>query len=730
MRSSLADDPAARDGWELDRAEALEAAGRLKEAGAVVAGVLRAAPADLRALSALLRLARRGGDRATTARAAVALAQRSADVETRRDLWSEAAAVLDPGGHGAPPSEQPGSDVAAAVAVYRQLVTDDPGSPAFERLRQLLRAGGDVRGLVLALSARLAWFDEHGDLDGSVPLLLERAQVRRAIGDRHGARADLEVLLGRAPDDLAGLRMQAEIAVELGDAPGSVELWRRYLAVERDPAPRAEAEIALSRILAEEIGDVSGAMLQLERVIAQNPTDAGMRERLVGLATRSQDWSRAARELRELTRLRPSPGERARDELRLGQVLRDRMRERAEARAAFERGRQLDPLNLDLLGELAELVGGERPGARAEVLARGIDDLRAALTANPGAVQVYDRLATAFSWIGDRDGQWLALVALEALASPTPEQRQFLVAGRSRDVAPPSRQPLDEGARAALRATGSAGVLADVWRHAAAAVAGAVGVDSNRLGFTKGDRISFKALGNRYEALAAGIASFGLDVDLYVSEQRPGAAWALSTDHAVLCLGADVAAGATPMARYLLGRALWLSSERTGTLADLKEAELGWYLIAALRAADVQVPPALLDLAGGDDAAIAERSRVVAKQMARRDRKAIAALAPHLGQVAQPLAWRRATLASAQRAGLLFTGDLSVVLGAMDVGRGGRHIATDPAALALASWSVSAAHLELRRARQLALPAGGGATAGSYDRLPDRTTSGPAGGAR
>src|SRR6185436_8639442 len=42
MRAALADDPSARVSWELDRAEALEAAGRLKEAGAVVAAVLRA----------------------------------------------------------------------------------------------------------------------------------------------------------------------------------------------------------------------------------------------------------------------------------------------------------------------------------------------------------------------------------------------------------------------------------------------------------------------------------------------------------------------------------------------------------------------------------------------------------------------------------------------------------------------------------------------------------------
>jgi tetratricopeptide (TPR) repeat protein len=503
------------------------------------------------------------------------------------------------------------------------------------------------------------------------------------------------------------LRAQAEVAVELGDAPRAADLWRRYIAAETDGARRHEADIALSKLLAEDMGDVNGAILQLERVIAQNPRDVALRERMVGLATRASDWSRAARELRELVRLRQSPGERARDELRLGQLLRDRMSDRREATAAFERGRQLDPLNLDLLHELAELVGGERPGARAEIIGKGIDDLRSALGPSPGTVAVYERLASAFGWQGDRDGQWLALTVLEALATPTPEHKQLLVAGRTRDLPPVARAPLDNNARAALRAPGSEGVLSDIWRSAGPAVAAAVGVDPARLGFGRGDKIAAKALGKKYEALAAGLASLGLEAEIYVNDQRAGAAWAIATETPTLCFGGDVASGSTPMARYLLGRTLWLAADGGGTLADLKEQEVVWYLIAALRAAELPVPPVLAELAAGEDAAVGERARLVAKHVARRDRKAIAALAPRLGQLGEPLGWRRAKLASAQRLGLLFAGDLSVALGAMDVGKGGRHIATDPVALELAAWTVSAAHLELRRARQMALPTGG-----------------------
>ncbi len=716
MRAALADDPAARDGWELDRAESLEAAGRLKEAGAVIAGVLRGNAGDLRALAALRRVARRGGDRATMAQAAIALAQRTADLDAKRELYIEAAAVLDPGAAGAAGGPGDAASAAAAVAIYRRILADEPGSPVFARLRDLLQLGQDVRGLILALGDRLAWVDGGGGtVEDGVPLLLERAQIRRALRDVRGAGTDLDELLKREPAHPEALRLRAQAALELGDAPRAADLWRRYLAAERpggaNAARRAEAELVLARILAEDMGDVAGAIEQVERIIAQTPDDVGLRERLVGLATRGENWDKVARELRELARLRPSPGERAKDELRLGQLLRDRQRDRAGARAAFERGRELDPLNLELLRELAELARAERPAAGAEVLARGIADLRAALGRSPdvaGAIVIYDRLAQAFAWLGDRDGQWLALAALEALSAPTAEQRAVLAAGRAPPASPPSRHLLDAGARNALRAPGGGGVLGDLWRLATPAVTAAVGVDPAKLGFGRGDKVALKALGQgalkKYEGLAAALASLTVDnCELYVSEARAGTARVLSGESSVLCIGGDVAAGTTALARFQLGRAAWLAADRTGTLIDLKDAEIGWYLVAAVRAAELPVPAALAELVAGDDANVAERTRLVAKHLARRDKKAIQALGARLLEIRDVAGWRRAVAAASQRAGLLFAGDLGVVLGAMDVGRGGRDVATDPGALDLTAWSVSAEHLELRRQRQLAL---------------------------
>src|SRR5262249_42635285 len=93
MRGALADDPATRAAWELDRAEALELPGRLREAGKVVASVLQSQPNDLRALVALRRMTHRAGDRTTWAAASYQLAKVIGDLHAKLTFLRDAATV-------------------------------------------------------------------------------------------------------------------------------------------------------------------------------------------------------------------------------------------------------------------------------------------------------------------------------------------------------------------------------------------------------------------------------------------------------------------------------------------------------------------------------------------------------------------------------------------------------------------------------------------------------------
>jgi hypothetical protein len=330
------------------------------------------------------------------------------------------------------------------------------------------------------------------------------------------------------------------------------------------------------------------------------------------------------------------------------------------------------------------------------VLAATAASFRASIVQNPRSAVLYDRLAQVTAWQSDVDARWLALVGLEALGTPSADQRQVLEAGRAK-LGPPARVKLDPAARKLLRGA-AAGPMFELWRAIAPAVQVSTGVDPAKLGFGRGDRLAIKKLGAGHEALATALACFGIEeIDLYVSAGRPGVAWALAAETPILCVGADVAAAQTSPQRWALGRAVGMVAEGLASLADLREAELGWTIVAALRAAEVAIPPALADEVDVENAAIAERVRVIKKELSRKAKATVQQLAQQrAAELVDVAGFRRQAFGAANRIGLAWAGDLSVALTQLDVGRGGKSLTDNAAALELAAWSVSEDHLRLR----------------------------------
>lgn len=692
-RAALADDPPSRAHWELDLAEVLERAGRLREAGDVLVAVLRTAPGDVRALVALRRMSARGGDKKLWADVSYRLALQIVAPIARLSLLRDALSLYDAAKAGEPPASLP-----HALATYRRMFEVDAGVPEFTRYLELIRQSGDVPGLLAALSVRLSWIDSTQPAEAGIGVLLERATVRFGSSDQHGAIIDLDDLLGREPAHLEALRFRADLALLTGDAPGAADRWRKCLDLEHRPERRADIELALARVLSEDLSDVAGAIEQMVRVVAQQPADLGLRERLFGLYTRISDWDHAARELRELIRLRTTAEEKARDEHRLATMLRDRVGDRLGARLALDRGRNLDPLNLDCIRELADLLD---PPARQQMLTSAADRLREVIAESPTKSVLYDRLAAVLGWQSDVDGRWLALTALEAVGTPTAEQRQVLAQGRGRaraGGASPKRLDAQSWVQLTPPMPSAAGI--DLWRALGAAVTASINLDAQKLGFTRGERVPVKKLADRDRQLAAAFATFGLsDVELFVSEgqdARAQMARVLSTETPTVCLGREIAGASTVAARFALGRALALAVNGYGTLAEIREGELERFVVAALRAAEAPVPTYLQELVTGEDAALAERTRLMKKHLSRKDRTTVAQLALRGEALTDVDGFRRSALGAANRAGLLWCGDLSVALTAIDAGRGGRAVADSPAAIDLAVWSVSTHHVMMR----------------------------------
>ncbi len=688
MRSALADDPAARVSWELDRAAALELAGRLREAATVAVAVLKETPDDLRALEAMRRLAKRAGDDTAWAQASYELARALGDPAAKLQLLRDAASVLD----------APGRSQVGLLALYQRVLQVDPGAAELDRVLALMREKADVQGLATTITERLAWLEaEAQDVARDhqmVPLLLERATVLLGLGDRQSAMADLDVLLERSASHVEALRFRADLAMDAGEVELAVSLWRRALAAETRKASRGEIELKLAQVLADSVNDITGAIENLASVVDKDlvkADDVALRERLLALALRALNWDRAAIELIALARLRPTPQDRAREELRLALLQRDKLNARPQATAALERARTLDPLNIDVIRELSELVDAP---ARIDVLAAASATFRASIEQTPKNATLFDRLAQITGWQRDIDARWLALVGFEALGTPSSDQRQVLEQGR-RKLGNPSRTELPAPSRAILRGTAT-GAMVDLWRLIAPAVQVATGVDAGKLGFTKANRIAPKKLDASHEPLVHALASFGVtDVELYISKERNGSARVLAGEPPVLCLGADVAGAATPKDRWLLGRAVATLADGLGVLLDLREVELGWTLAAALKALELPVPPTLVDEVTGEDASIAERAKIIRKEISRRAKAAVIAIVQQKSaELADVSGLRAAALAAGNRAGLLWAGDLAVVLAQLDVGKGGKAL-TD-AALKLVAWSVSSDHVTLR----------------------------------
>ncbi|HWM88887.1 MAG TPA: hypothetical protein VNO33_23715, partial [Kofleriaceae bacterium] len=583
------------------------------------------------------------------------------------------------------------------------------GGEEFQRLHEILISHDDVAGLFEILSQRIHHFadpDRRGPV--LVRYLVERANLRLRLRDDLGAARDLGSALEIDPAHPEALFLRAGALVRLGEAGDAARHYQGFLERAGDDDPRrGQAELALAEILAENMDDLSGAVAQLENVMRQASADLSVRERLIDVLLRAGENRRAADELRTLERLRPSSADKARDQLRLARLLRDKLGERGSGLAALERARELDPLASEPVRQLVELYpeGDER---RQRVLVRSAADLRTAIAAEPGRASLYERLAAIAHWTGDSETRAIALAAQASLGSVSPEHRRFVADWSAR---PPAELDLARMSHAlgpadwsVLVDPGGGGFPAELWSIIGPAVATTLPREPRQLGFSKADRRRSKDLEHEAPAVLAFLRLFGCDQpelpDVYVASGKPGYARALAADRRALYLGADVAAAHTAEARFALGRACALLHQGTSTLAELAHQMLAAWFAAAAKLALGEVPRVLLS--GTDARRQEDLVKQLDKHLDRRGHKSLAATEHGFAAIGDLGAWRRAALRTGARAGLLLCADLPAALDLLDLGPGARSLTDDRDALSLLAWAVSGERMDLRRRLGLA----------------------------
>jgi tetratricopeptide (TPR) repeat protein len=549
--------------------------------------------------------------------------------------------------------EEDGAEAEAANAyleVLRQVPEHEEG---YRRLRRILLRREQPSALESLISFKIT---HTRDAEAKIRLYTERAALRLGpLGKRREAIHDHRRILTLDPDRVASLRLLAKLAMGEERFGLAIDYLTRAQA---RPGVRPEEAAAMQLDLASAF-EADKQPLKAERIlraaIETNPEDPVARERLVALALRTRRFDLAAEQLRALQALTDGRAAKAAVAVRLAKIEREERRDIPAARAALRAALTLDPLG-EVISELSATIGeGPLSPEDAAAINSVLADLRRGLEKDPLQLRPLECV---------RD-----LAALRGLSDLSASASQLLTAlgagaarGRARDLQRPVA--LDRlGAAGAPGDRTSLALMREVWPQIAVAVAKLYSPQPLELGISKQTRLppgsDPRLTWLESAGAAVGLQSLSIHVppldDLYVA--------ALDLPESALALGRGVLGG-DPVSRFRVGRVLALLRECATVLERVAVGELELIWSAAVYLGN----PRWFDRTRPhfDEATLKASSRRLAKGMSRRELKNLESYAVGFEHTPLDVAtWRESVLRTANRFGLLVTGDLAAALRAV-----------------------------------------------------------------
>ena len=686
-----------------------EAAGRLVGAATGYARMLDLEPSSLEAVLGLERVARRSGDRRGQAAALLRLGSLLREPKSAAAQVGRAARLFEEEGL----TEDAG---AAYTHVLRLLPRDDD---AYQRLHDLISLRDDPAALERLISFKLAQSDDQAE---RISLYAQRAALRLGPLDRRAEGiADHRRIVALDPGRVESLRTLAELATQAG----CPEIAARFLvqalahtpagAVDAGPAAvdphRAAtvefpvADVDLGSDLAagatpgittaptdrpageppgENLGDNLGiditfsgdgpkpvadlrhrlrldlaaayvagededsAIEILREAVAERPGDKESRERLIDLGMGLRKYDLVAEQFRALSSGAAAAQDQAAWIVRLGRLERDQRRDVGQALAAFREALRLNPL-----GEAARefsVTLGEVPMSPEDgpLVSQAVGALRAAIKRNPLSPRRLESLSALARVGGFIDLAEIAAQLHDLLGGPPSRGRtRGLVRSLSVEAFAPALQ--DDRIRRA----------AELWPLLTAPLARLCGFDPASMGTNRATRL---APGSEPRLAWADAASLGLGlsaVTIHIAGVDDLGVAAFDAPESCLVLGRGIPAGDARV-RFKVGRALTLLAQHAA-LCDqltLEELEREWAAAIVL----------LTDRADTrfDAGALRSRAKALGKEMTRKERKLLDQSAADLGPSSIDVpGWRARILQTANRGGLLVSGDLGMALRAV-----------------------------------------------------------------
>lgn len=657
-----------------------EQEGEVDRAAQLIADHLKSDLSDLPLLAVLQHLAHRVGNDALYADCCERLGDLVTDAERAGALYREGA-------------DRAGQTPGAVRMLKKAVSRDAQDRVALEMMTQRLEGLGHHADAEVALGYHLGLVIPDED---AIQLRLQRAGLRLAHRkDIPGAALDLHQVLSIDPDHpVAQLKLATLLAGD-GDYVQAMELLERRA----DQTNEEDDDYRRIQLLMAEVQERGGKPLEdvvdtLDDLLAIDASDQDVLERKHAVLLRARQWKKAVEALDRRYLLEPDVAEQAAGELRKAAIFRNLAANDDEARQAYEKARQLDPMNPEAILGLCDLYrqfGDDT--SLGYVLSDGVNAYREGLAqTDPIDPALVRFLAKLFDKGKERDSHFFALCTLEALGDADSEEVLRAEQYRSAIVdRQPGRLTPDIWSRYLLHpaAMGSAVELWDLIGQASYRIWPR---DLSEFGVGKGELIKKKSAAGVTKEIFNLASSLGIVLDeLYLSQKHPDSIEAIGTSAGpALIVGSRVGPRLGAGDRYRLG--CLLASMRLSTLAlpqmDKKQLEI--FVAGAVR--DGQP-----DFGAGLPAAkVEEMNKRIRKVLSRKERKALTLAGANFAREAVDLIrWRRGMTRTIERVGLLCSGDVKASVKELLAANEKLKLHSEPVR-DLMMFGLSDAHIEVR----------------------------------
>ncbi len=247
-----------------------------------------------------------------------------------------------------------------AIEALQKTVERNPAHPeAWRLLADHLHATGDSAGADAAYARHIRASTRHPGL--------QRAALAMIRNDIPVAESLLKSHLMQAPTDVPAIRMLAEVAMRIGRDGDAKNLLERALELAPGFMP-ARYQLA---VLLHRQNDPSGALAEVERLLATDPHNPGYRNLAAVILSRIGEYERSSRMYADLLKEYPTN---AKVWLSYGHVLKTEGRQ-DQSIAAYRRSIARDPAFGEAYWSLANLKTFRFTGADLAAMRAGVEDL-------------------------------------------------------------------------------------------------------------------------------------------------------------------------------------------------------------------------------------------------------------------------------------------------------------------------------------------------------------------